>query len=78
MSEEILDNPFGTFFTTHEVASILKTTTRTIQRYIKDGKIQAAPIGGRYKISAEQLKNFIDSRTGRKITKGKGSDKDRK
>ena len=46
--------------TTGKVAEILETTARTIQLWIKDGKLKPAKITdtGRYLFSAEQIEHF--------------------
>jgi excisionase family DNA binding protein len=47
-------------YTLEEVAALLEVTTRTLYTYIKDGKLKAQKIGGRWKISEENLKKFIN------------------
>lgn len=45
--------------TVAEAADVLRYTTRTIYRYIKEGKIPAARIGGQYRISRDDLDALI-------------------
>ena len=43
-----------------EIEPILGVTHRTLVTYIKDGKLKGVKIGGKWKISAENLKKFIN------------------
>ena len=47
--------------TTEEVAEELRTTTQTIRRYIREGKIKAKNLGGVWLVHIDDLTNFIDS-----------------
>jgi len=42
-----------------EVAEILRLTDRTLYTYIKDGRLKATKIGNRWKITEEDLRDFI-------------------
>lgn len=46
-------------YTLDEVMDFLHTTRRTLYRYIKDGKLKAVKIGGRWKVTDEALKAFL-------------------
>ncbi|MBO8183436.1 MAG: helix-turn-helix domain-containing protein [Archaeoglobus sp.] len=46
-------------YTPAEVAKKLKVNVNTIYEYIKQGKLKAAKIGNRYRISEEQLQEFF-------------------
>lgn len=48
------------YYTTNEVAEILKLNPETIRRKIKAGKIKAVSIGTRYRISEEEVKRFME------------------
>lgn len=43
-----------------EVAKILDISTRTVSSYIKDGKIKAMKIGGKWKIKEDDLKKYLE------------------
>lgn len=43
-----------------EVAKLLDVTERTLHNYIKTGKLKRQKIGGKWKISDENLKKFIN------------------
>jgi len=43
-----------------EIEPILGVTHRTLLTYIKDGKLKGVKIGGKWKISADNLKKFIN------------------
>lgn len=49
------------YYSTNEVADILRLTKRSIYRIIDTGELRAIKIGG-WKISHEDLQDFIDSR----------------
>jgi len=49
--------------TLKEVADILKVSTRTVRRYIKDGHIEAHRLEGSFRITQTELNRFIESRT---------------
>ena len=55
-----------TLYTVRELADSLDITDITIRRYIKDGKLKATMLGGKYHISEEALRDLIS----------KGSDND--
>ena len=45
-----------------EAAEILKVSPRTIQQYIMDKKIPAQKIGGKWHITEDNLKAFIEGK----------------
>ena len=47
-------------FTLLEIEPILGVTHRTLLTYIKDGRLKGVKIGGKWKISEENLKKFIN------------------
>jgi len=47
-------------YTLSELEPILGVTHRTLQTYIKDGRLKGVKIGGKWKISEEVLRKFID------------------
>ncbi len=49
-----------TLYTLTELESILGVTHRTLQSYIKDGRLKGVKIGGKWKVSEENLKRFIN------------------
>ena len=48
-------------YTTEEVAEILQVTKRTVYNYIKTGALKAVKIGKYWRISAENLEEFIST-----------------
>ena len=61
----IIDNEQGkefnvVLFGVKEVAELLSVTPRTIMNYIKDGRLRAVKIGGRWRISKDNLKAFCE------------------
>lgn len=47
-------------YTKKEVAEMLGVTERTVWNYIKAGRLQAVMIGGKWKVSDENLKKFVN------------------
>lgn len=45
-----------------ELAEILHVSTRTLMRYIKDERLRAVKIGGKWTVSEENLQNFINGK----------------
>jgi excisionase family DNA binding protein len=48
----------GVLYTTDEVAQLMKTTRRTVQRWIREGKLKAIEVGGQYRVRQEALAAF--------------------
>jgi excisionase family DNA binding protein len=58
-----------------EVARILRVTTRTIERYCKQGKLRAVKVGRRWRIPRSALEDFLrqgGSSAGRKLGQATG------
>lgn len=47
-------------YTLSELQPILKVSYRTLQNYIKDGRLKAAKIGGKWKVTESNLMKFIN------------------
>jgi hypothetical protein len=45
-----------------EIEPILGVTHRTLLTYIKDGRLKGVKIGGKWKVSGENLRKFINGR----------------
>lgn len=43
-----------------ELEPILGVTHRTLLSYVKEGKIKAVKIGGKWKVSEENLRKFVN------------------
>lgn len=52
-------------YTLTELEPVLGVTHRTLLQYVKDGKIKAVKIGGKWKVSEENLKAFINGESER-------------
>lgn len=46
-----------------EIEPILGVTHRTLQAYIKEGRLRGVKVGGKWKVSEENLKRFINGET---------------
>ena len=47
-------------YTLTELEEILGVTHRTLQTYMKDGRLKGQKIGGKWKVSEENLMKFIN------------------
>lgn len=56
MTEKLRGLPL---YTLKELAQLLEVTERTLHTYIKDGKIKGVKIGGKWKVTEENLQRFI-------------------
>ena len=50
-------------YTLEEVASILHVTKRTLYRYLKEGSLKAVRVGKYWRVSHENLQEFIKKGT---------------
>ena len=57
-------------YTVAEVAAILKLSTLTIYKYIKEKRLEAVEFGGHYRITALSLEDFIEGHTIHAIKEG--------
>lgn len=63
-------------YTLTELEPILGVTHRTLQNYIKDGRLNGVKIGGKWKVSDEVLRRFINGEGqihSSQVQKGTGS-----
>ncbi len=47
-------------YTLTEIEPILGVTHRTLLTYIKDGRLKGVKIGGKWKVSGDNLRKFIN------------------
>lgn len=47
-------------FTLTELEPILGVTHRTLQTYIKDGRLKGIKIGGKWRVTEENVRKFIN------------------
>lgn len=47
-------------YTLTDLEPILGVTHRTLQAYVKAGRLKAVKIGGKWKVSEEILRNFVN------------------
>jgi excisionase family DNA binding protein len=52
-------SPVGLLYTTDEAAQLLKVARRTVQHWIRIGKLKALTVGGAYRIEAQALRAFV-------------------
>ena len=53
-------SPIGQVYTTEEVAEILKTSQRTVQRLIRLGQLKAHRVGRGYRVRDRDLQELFD------------------
>lgn len=56
-------------YTPEEAAQILKLNGQTIRRFLREGRLKGSKIGRTWRITEEQIKEFLD----REIPKGETS-----
>ena len=47
-------------YTLEELTDLLNVTVYTLRNYVKSGKLKAAKIGGKWRVSEENLKKFVN------------------
>jgi len=47
-------------YTLKDLAKLLEVTERTLHTYVKDGKLKAVKIGGKWKVTQDNLQKFIN------------------
>lgn len=50
-------------YTLVEVAEMLQVTRRTLYNYLKDGRLKANKVIGKWIVTEEQLRDFIEGKT---------------
>lgn len=59
----IPDRAFDTvLYTVKETAALLGCSTRTIMNYIKNGRLPFVKIGGKWKITKDNLEAFVNGK----------------
>ena len=58
-----------TMLTVEEVSEMLKVTTLTLRRYLRSGELKGSKIGGQWRISQEQINDFLDKNSNENISK---------
>ncbi len=54
-----------TYYTTDEVAVMLKVTTESVRRWVRDGKLKSIKLSGKFiRISQIDLDKFVESMRG--------------
>jgi excisionase family DNA binding protein len=56
--------PAPIFYTTEEIADLLKISAKTVREMIKSKRLQAVRVGKEYRITEEQIRQYIkDNKT---------------
>ena len=50
-----------TMYTLTEIEGILGVSHRTLLQYVKDGKLPAKKIAGKWRVTAENLEKFVNT-----------------
>ena len=48
------------FYTTEEIADLLKVSAKTVREMIKSKRLQAVRVGQEYRITDEQIRQYIE------------------
>ena len=51
--------PTPVFYTTEEVANLLKISAKTVREMIKSKRLEAVRVGKEYRITEEQIRKYI-------------------
>ena len=54
------------FYTVRDIAEQLDVTEKSVRRLISSGELPASKVIGKWVVSAENLKNFIDTKIDRR------------
>ena len=52
--------PTPIFYTTEEIADLLKVSAKTVREMIKSKRLQAVRVGQEYRITDEQIRQYIE------------------
>jgi len=52
--------PAPVFYTTEEVADILKVHVKTVREMIKSKRLKAVKVGKEYRITDEQMRQYVE------------------
>lgn len=55
-----------TIYTLDEVSEMLKVTKRTLYKYLSEGKLPASKVGREWRVTEEQIKEFMQNMTPQK------------
>lgn len=47
------------FYGIRDIAQGLKVTERTVYNYVRDGKLKAVKIGGKWQVAEDNLRKFL-------------------
>ncbi len=60
MDNRVADLEALKVYTLTDIEPILGVTHRTLLSYVKDGRLKGVKIGGKWKVSGENLRKFIN------------------
>ena len=64
-SQKIMDTNPQTYYTTDEVADLLKVNTESVRRWVRDNKLKAVKLSHKFiRISQDDLDQFIKTMRG--------------
>lgn len=61
------------YYTVKQISNMLNIHPKTIQRYIREGKLRAPKIGKGWRITGHDLSTFVESDSCEKLTSGNRS-----
>lgn len=63
------------YYTVDEISNMLNIHPKTIQRYIREGKLRAAKIGKGWRVTGHDLSTFIESNSDERPASGNRSER---
>lgn len=57
------------FYTTHEIAKLLKISEATIRSWIHEGELRAVRFGREFRVAAKDLEAFVNAHATRPVQK---------
>lgn len=57
------------FYTTHEIAELLKISEATIRSWIHEGELRAVRFGREFRVAAKDLEAFVNAHATRPVQK---------
>lgn len=63
------------YYTVDQIASLLKIHPKTVQRYIREGKLRAAKIGKSWRVTGHDLSTFVEKESSEDPAFGKRPDR---
>ena len=57
------------FYTPEQIAQLLQVNVVTVHRWLRDGKLKSIKLGRLWRVSSENLEEFVHSKTKKEVGK---------